>query len=107
MTLSTQSCYEMNDHQTTSVNVLEWLSQRLDLRPIEHHLRRYENGSPSNMMELERCSKEEWMKDMLFRANGISSTHVFAAECYECLLLGVLCRIWRKKKHFDLNKTLI
>ena len=49
-----------------SVNVLEWPSQSPDLNPIEHlwgdlkmagH-RRF----PSNLMELERCCKEEWAK---------------------------------------------
>lgn len=49
--------------QNISVNVLEWLSQRPDLRLINHHLERPENGSPSNPMELVRCCKEEWAKD--------------------------------------------
>ncbi|KAG2456434.1 TCB1 transposase, partial [Polypterus senegalus] len=52
--------------QDNSVNVLEWPSQSPDLNPIEHlwrdlkmavHLR-----FPSNLMELERCCKEEWAK---------------------------------------------
>ncbi|KAG2466467.1 TCB1 transposase, partial [Polypterus senegalus] len=52
--------------QDNSVNVLEWPSQSPDLNPIEHlwgdlkmavH-RRF----PSNLMELERCCKEEWAK---------------------------------------------
>ncbi|XDV36822.1 hypothetical protein PO909_006543 [Leuciscus waleckii] len=49
-----------------SVNVLEWPSQSPDLNPIEHLWRDLKMAvhrrSPSNLMELERFCKEEWVK---------------------------------------------
>ncbi|KAG2470180.1 TC1A transposase, partial [Polypterus senegalus] len=52
--------------QDNSVSVLEWPSQSPDLNPIEHLWRDlkmavYQRFS-SNLMELERCCKEEWVK---------------------------------------------
>ncbi|KAG2468235.1 TCB1 transposase, partial [Polypterus senegalus] len=53
-------------HQDNSVNVLEWPSQSPDLNPIEHLWRDLKmavhRSFPSNLMELERCCKEEWAK---------------------------------------------
>uniref|UniRef100_A0A8C4TC08 Tc1-like transposase DDE domain-containing protein n=1 Tax=Erpetoichthys calabaricus TaxID=27687 RepID=A0A8C4TC08_ERPCA len=50
--------------QDNSVNVLEWPSQRPDLNPIEHLWRDLKMAVhrrfPYNLMELERCCKEEW-----------------------------------------------
>ncbi|KAG2462375.1 TC1A transposase, partial [Polypterus senegalus] len=52
--------------QDNSVNVLEWLSQSPDLNPIEYLWRDLKmvvhRRFPSNLMELERCCKEEWAK---------------------------------------------
>ncbi|KAG2468130.1 TCB1 transposase, partial [Polypterus senegalus] len=52
--------------QDNSVNVLEWPSQSPDLNPIEHVWRDLKMAVhrcfPSNLMELERCCKEEWAK---------------------------------------------
>ncbi|KAG2468484.1 TCB1 transposase, partial [Polypterus senegalus] len=52
--------------QENSVNVLEWPSQRPDLNLIEHLWRDLKMAVhrrfPSNLMELERCCKEEWAK---------------------------------------------
>ncbi|KAG2456454.1 TCB1 transposase, partial [Polypterus senegalus] len=52
--------------QDNSVNVLEWPSQRPDLNPIKHLWRDLKMAVhrrfPSNLMELERCCKEEWAK---------------------------------------------
>ncbi|KAG2459808.1 TC1A transposase, partial [Polypterus senegalus] len=52
--------------QDNSVNVLEWPSQSPDLNLIEHHWRDLKMAVhrrfPSNLMELERCCKEEWVK---------------------------------------------
>ncbi|KAG2463873.1 TCB1 transposase, partial [Polypterus senegalus] len=52
--------------QVNSVNVLEWPSQSSDLTTIEHlwrHLKMaVHRRFPSNLMELERCCKEEWAK---------------------------------------------
>uniref|UniRef100_A0A8C4RHK9 Tc1-like transposase DDE domain-containing protein n=1 Tax=Erpetoichthys calabaricus TaxID=27687 RepID=A0A8C4RHK9_ERPCA len=52
--------------QDNSVNVLEWPSQSPDLNPIEHLRRDLKTAVhrrfPSNLMELERCCKEEWAK---------------------------------------------
>ncbi|KAG2462686.1 TCB1 transposase, partial [Polypterus senegalus] len=52
--------------QDNSVNLLEWLSQSPDLNPVEHlwrHLKvAVHQRFPSNLMELERCCKEEWAK---------------------------------------------
>ncbi|KAG2465714.1 TCB2 transposase, partial [Polypterus senegalus] len=52
--------------QDNSVNVLEWPSQSSDLNPIEHLWRDLKMAVhrrfPSNLMELERCCKEEWAK---------------------------------------------
>ena len=52
--------------QNNHVNVLEWPSQSPDLNPIEHLWRDLKMAvhrrSPSNLMELERCCKEEWAK---------------------------------------------
>ncbi|KAG2462409.1 TCB1 transposase, partial [Polypterus senegalus] len=52
--------------QDNSVNVLEWPSQSPDLNPIEHLWRDLKMAVhrcfPSNLMELERCCKEEWVK---------------------------------------------
>ncbi|KAG2461149.1 TCB1 transposase, partial [Polypterus senegalus] len=52
--------------QDNSVNVLEWPSQSPDLNPIEHLWRDLKmavhRSFPSNLMELERCCKEEWAK---------------------------------------------
>uniref|UniRef100_A0A8C4THU6 Tc1-like transposase DDE domain-containing protein n=1 Tax=Erpetoichthys calabaricus TaxID=27687 RepID=A0A8C4THU6_ERPCA len=52
--------------QDNSVNVLEWPSQSPDLNPIEHLWRDLKMAVhrhfPSNLMELERCCKEEWAK---------------------------------------------
>uniref|UniRef100_A0A8C4T329 Tc1-like transposase DDE domain-containing protein n=1 Tax=Erpetoichthys calabaricus TaxID=27687 RepID=A0A8C4T329_ERPCA len=49
--------------QDNSVNVLEWPSQSPDLNPIEHLWRDLKMAVhrlfPSNLMELERCCKEE------------------------------------------------
>ncbi|KAG2460963.1 TCB1 transposase, partial [Polypterus senegalus] len=49
-----------------SVNVLEWPSQSPDFNPIENlwrHLKMaVHRRFPSNLMELERCCKEEWAK---------------------------------------------
>ena len=49
--------------QDNSVNVLEWPSQSPDLNPIEHLWRDLKmavlRSFPSNLMELERCCKEE------------------------------------------------
>ncbi|KAG2465827.1 TC1A transposase, partial [Polypterus senegalus] len=52
--------------QDNSVNVLEWPSQSPDLNPIEQLWRDLKMAVhrrfPSNLMELERCCKEEWAK---------------------------------------------
>ncbi|KAG2462346.1 TCB1 transposase, partial [Polypterus senegalus] len=52
--------------QDNSVNVLEWLSQSPDLNLIEHLWRDLKMAVrrrfPSNLMELEKCCKEEWAK---------------------------------------------
>ena len=52
--------------QDNSVNILEWPSQSPDLNPIEHLWRELKMAVhrrfPSNLMELERCCKEEWAK---------------------------------------------
>ncbi|KAG2468313.1 TCB1 transposase, partial [Polypterus senegalus] len=52
--------------QDNSVNVLEWPSQSPDLNPIEHLWRDLKMAVhrrfQSNLMELERCCKEEWAK---------------------------------------------
>ncbi|KAG2458520.1 TC1A transposase, partial [Polypterus senegalus] len=52
--------------QDNSVNVLEWPSQSPDLNPIEHLWRDLKMAVhrcfPYNLMELERCCKEEWAK---------------------------------------------
>uniref|UniRef100_A0A8C4TJQ3 Tc1-like transposase DDE domain-containing protein n=1 Tax=Erpetoichthys calabaricus TaxID=27687 RepID=A0A8C4TJQ3_ERPCA len=52
--------------QDNSVNVLEWPSQSPDLNLIEHLWRDLKMAVhrrfPSNLMELERCCKEEWAK---------------------------------------------
>ncbi|KAG2459283.1 TC1A transposase, partial [Polypterus senegalus] len=52
--------------QDNSVNVLEWPSQSPDLNPIEHLWKDFKmfvhRRFPSNLMELERCCKEEWAK---------------------------------------------
>ncbi|KAG2457243.1 TC1A transposase, partial [Polypterus senegalus] len=52
--------------QDNSVNVLEWPSQSPDLNLIEHLWRDLKMDVhqcfPSNLMELERCCKEEWVK---------------------------------------------
>uniref|UniRef100_A0A8C4RNL8 Transposase n=1 Tax=Erpetoichthys calabaricus TaxID=27687 RepID=A0A8C4RNL8_ERPCA len=52
--------------QDNSVNVLEWPSQSPDLNPIEHLWRDFKMAVhrrfPSNLMEFERCCKEEWAK---------------------------------------------
>ncbi|KAG2458003.1 TCB1 transposase, partial [Polypterus senegalus] len=52
--------------QNNSVNVLEWPSQSPDLNMIEHHWRDLKMAVhrrfPSNLMELEKCCKEEWAK---------------------------------------------
>ncbi|KAG2461570.1 TCB1 transposase, partial [Polypterus senegalus] len=52
--------------QENSVNVLEWPSQSPDLNPIEHLWRDLKmtvhRRFPSNLIELERCCKEEWAK---------------------------------------------
>ncbi|KAG2456860.1 TCB1 transposase, partial [Polypterus senegalus] len=52
--------------QDNSVNVLEWPSQSPDLNPIEYLWRDLKMAVhrrfPSNLMELERCCKEEWAK---------------------------------------------
>uniref|UniRef100_A0A8C4XD91 Tc1-like transposase DDE domain-containing protein n=1 Tax=Erpetoichthys calabaricus TaxID=27687 RepID=A0A8C4XD91_ERPCA len=52
--------------QDNTVNVLEWPSQSPDLNPIEHLWRDLKiavhRRFPSNLMELERCCKEEWAK---------------------------------------------
>ena len=48
------------------MNVLEWPSQSPDLNPSEHLWRDLKMAVhqrfPSNVMELERCCKEEWAK---------------------------------------------
>ncbi|KAG2468725.1 TCB1 transposase, partial [Polypterus senegalus] len=52
--------------QDNSVNVLEWPSQSPDLNLIEHLWRDLKMAVhrrfPSNLMELERCYQEEWVK---------------------------------------------
>ncbi|KAG2462665.1 TCB1 transposase, partial [Polypterus senegalus] len=52
--------------QDNSVNVFEWPSQSPDLNPIEHLWRDLKMAVhrrfPSNLMVLERCCKEEWLK---------------------------------------------
>ncbi|KAI3371324.1 hypothetical protein L3Q82_023941 [Scortum barcoo] len=52
--------------QDNSVNVLEWPSQSPDLNLIEHLWRDLKMAVhrrfPSNLVELERCCKEEWVK---------------------------------------------
>ncbi|KAG2469811.1 TCB1 transposase, partial [Polypterus senegalus] len=52
--------------QDNSLNVLEWPSQSPDLNPIEHLWRdlkmAVQRRFPSNLIELERCCKEEWAK---------------------------------------------
>ncbi|KAG2457325.1 TCB1 transposase, partial [Polypterus senegalus] len=52
--------------QDNSVNVLEWPSQSPDFNLIEHLWRDLKMAVhrcfPSNLMELERCCKEEWAK---------------------------------------------
>ncbi|KAG2456995.1 TCB1 transposase, partial [Polypterus senegalus] len=52
--------------QDNSLNVLEWPRQSPDLNPIEHLWRDLKMAVhrrfPSNLMELERCCKEEWAK---------------------------------------------
>lgn len=97
--------------QNISVNALEWLSQRPDLRLINHHLERPENGSPSKPMELERCCKEEWAKDRCAKLVASYSKKTWRCNCCqrcinkqmskgcEYLLWGVLC--WILRKEFD------
>ncbi|KAG2464974.1 TCB1 transposase, partial [Polypterus senegalus] len=52
--------------QDNSVNVLQWPSQSPDLNLIEHLCKDLKMAVhrrfPSNLMELERCCKEEWAK---------------------------------------------
>ncbi|KAG2457038.1 TCB1 transposase, partial [Polypterus senegalus] len=52
--------------QDNSVNVLKWPSQTPDLNPIQHLSRDLKMAVhrcfPSNLVELERCCKEEWAK---------------------------------------------
>ncbi|KAG2462739.1 TC1A transposase, partial [Polypterus senegalus] len=52
--------------QDNSVNVLEWPSQSPDLNQIEHLWRvlkmAVHRRFPSNLIELERCCKDEWVK---------------------------------------------
>lgn len=52
--------------QDNSVNVLEWPSQSPDWNLMEHLWRDLKMAVhrrfPSNLMELERCCKEEWAK---------------------------------------------
>ncbi|KAG2461068.1 TCB1 transposase, partial [Polypterus senegalus] len=52
--------------QDNSVNVLEWLSQSPELNPNEHLWRDLKMAVhqrfPSNLMELEKCCKDEWAK---------------------------------------------
>ena len=66
-TLNTQpSTISKECLQDNSVNVLEWPSQSPDLNPIEHLWRDLKMAVhrrfPSNLMELERCCKEECAK---------------------------------------------
>ena len=49
-----------------SLNVLDWLSQGMDLKPIKHLWRdlriAVQRHSPSNLAEFERICREEWEK---------------------------------------------
>lgn len=97
--------------QNISVNVLEWTSQRPDLRLINHHLERSENGSPSNPMEFERCCKEEWAKDRCAKPVALYSKKTWWCHCCqrciskqmnkdcEHMSWGVLC--WTLKDIYD------
>ncbi len=52
--------------QENKIKVLEWLSQSLDLNPIEmlwHNLKQsIHTRNPSNVIELKQFCKEEWAK---------------------------------------------
>ncbi|KAG2460748.1 TCB1 transposase, partial [Polypterus senegalus] len=77
--------------QDNSVNVLEWLSQSPDLNPIEHLWRDLKMAVhrrfPSNLMEFERCCKEELAKLAKDRCAKLVASYskrleaVIAAKC--------------------------
>ena len=91
--------------QDNSVNVLEWPSQSPDLNPIEHlwsdlkmavHWR-----FPSNLMELERCCKEEWAKLPKNRCDKLVASYskrleaVIAAKGASCIEQRLwILRLW-------------
>ena len=76
---STQPRYQKEWLQDNSVNVLERPSQSPDLNPIEHLWRDLNIAVhprfPSNLMELERCCKEEWAELPIDRCAKIVASY--------------------------------
>ena len=79
-TLSTQA--RQRRSLTTSLNVLEWLSQNPDLNPIEHLWRdlkiAVQRRSPSNLTELERICREECEKLPKYRCPKLVASRLEA-----------------------------
>lgn len=79
------SCIEKVLKSTRSV--LEWLSQRPDLSPIENlwldMKRPVHTWSPWNLTELEQFFKEEWSKIVVSRCEGLIQPHRQGGE-YLC-----------------------
>uniref|UniRef100_A0A8C7CR95 Uncharacterized protein n=1 Tax=Oncorhynchus kisutch TaxID=8019 RepID=A0A8C7CR95_ONCKI len=77
-TLSTQPRQRRSGFGT-SLNVLEWPSQILDLNPIEHLWRNLtisvQLRSPSNLTELERICREEWEKLPKYRCAKLVASY--------------------------------
>ena len=77
-TLSTQPRQRLSG-LGTSLNVLEWPSQSLDLNSIKHLWRDLKLGvqqsSPSNLTELERICREEWEKLSKYRCAKLVSSY--------------------------------
>ncbi|KAG2458402.1 TCB1 transposase, partial [Polypterus senegalus] len=67
--------------QDNSVNVLEWPSQSPDLNHLWRDLKMaVHRRFPSNLMELERCCKEEWVKLAKDRCAKIVVSHLKRLE---------------------------